>query len=161
MPPSRKEGPPQASPTSLASSSSAASPSRGKEPPQVEAHICMNTSGPHKDTKRQIFESLLQNTHLVYFSIGHQCFHAVSTHCILLVLFGSIVRLRVIMLYIQHPTHPTVWAADIPQCSSGPICLQSSLLSLLLFVCSSLPFFFFFLGWLRPLLLNCVFPPFI
>uniref|UniRef100_A0A665VHB9 TLE family member 2, transcriptional corepressor a n=1 Tax=Echeneis naucrates TaxID=173247 RepID=A0A665VHB9_ECHNA len=34
MPPSRKEGPPQASPTSLASSSSAASPSRGKEPPQ-------------------------------------------------------------------------------------------------------------------------------
>uniref|UniRef100_A0A7N6AXF9 Groucho/TLE N-terminal Q-rich domain-containing protein n=1 Tax=Anabas testudineus TaxID=64144 RepID=A0A7N6AXF9_ANATE len=35
MPPSRKEGPPQASPTSLASSSSAASPSRGKEPPQV------------------------------------------------------------------------------------------------------------------------------
>lgn len=50
MPPSRKEGPPQASPTSLASSSSAASPSRGKEPPQVEAHICMNTSGPHKKT---------------------------------------------------------------------------------------------------------------
>lgn len=36
MPPSRKDGPPQASPTSLASSSSAASPSRGKEPPQVE-----------------------------------------------------------------------------------------------------------------------------
>uniref|UniRef100_A0A671VJA0 Transducin-like enhancer protein 1 n=1 Tax=Sparus aurata TaxID=8175 RepID=A0A671VJA0_SPAAU len=36
MPPSRKEGPPQASPTSLASSSSAASPSRGKEPPQVD-----------------------------------------------------------------------------------------------------------------------------
>ncbi|KAG7283678.1 hypothetical protein CRUP_020451, partial [Coryphaenoides rupestris] len=36
MPPSRKEGPPQASPTSLASSSSAASPSRGKEPPQRE-----------------------------------------------------------------------------------------------------------------------------
>ncbi|KAK7889738.1 hypothetical protein WMY93_025298 [Mugilogobius chulae] len=36
MPPSRKEGPPQASPTSLASSSSATSPSRGKEPPQRE-----------------------------------------------------------------------------------------------------------------------------
>ncbi|TNM87833.1 hypothetical protein fugu_006054 [Takifugu bimaculatus] len=36
MPPSRKDGPPQASPTSLASSSSAASPSRGKEPPQRE-----------------------------------------------------------------------------------------------------------------------------
>uniref|UniRef100_A0A7N8X1J2 TLE family member 2, transcriptional corepressor a n=1 Tax=Mastacembelus armatus TaxID=205130 RepID=A0A7N8X1J2_9TELE len=36
MPPSRKEGPPQASPTSLASSSSAASPSRSKEPPQRE-----------------------------------------------------------------------------------------------------------------------------
>uniref|UniRef100_A0A3P8UDG7 Transducin-like enhancer protein 1 n=1 Tax=Cynoglossus semilaevis TaxID=244447 RepID=A0A3P8UDG7_CYNSE len=36
MPTSRKEGPPQASPTSLASSSSAASPSRGKEPPQRE-----------------------------------------------------------------------------------------------------------------------------
>ncbi|KAJ3598939.1 hypothetical protein NHX12_032902, partial [Muraenolepis orangiensis] len=36
MPPSRKEGPPQASPTSLASSSSAPSPSRGKEPPQRE-----------------------------------------------------------------------------------------------------------------------------
>uniref|UniRef100_A0A3Q3DMR0 Transducin-like enhancer protein 1 n=1 Tax=Hippocampus comes TaxID=109280 RepID=A0A3Q3DMR0_HIPCM len=35
MPPSRKEVPPQASPTSLASSSSAASPSRGKEPTQV------------------------------------------------------------------------------------------------------------------------------
>uniref|UniRef100_A0A669D4C1 Transducin-like enhancer protein 1 n=1 Tax=Oreochromis niloticus TaxID=8128 RepID=A0A669D4C1_ORENI len=35
IPPSRKEGPPQASPTSLASSSSATSPSRGKEPPQV------------------------------------------------------------------------------------------------------------------------------
>ncbi|CAL8269004.1 unnamed protein product [Arctogadus glacialis] len=36
MPPSRKEAPPQASPTSLASSSSAPSPSRGKEPPQRE-----------------------------------------------------------------------------------------------------------------------------
>uniref|UniRef100_A0A8C3G3L2 TLE family member 2, transcriptional corepressor a n=1 Tax=Cyclopterus lumpus TaxID=8103 RepID=A0A8C3G3L2_CYCLU len=36
MPPSRKEGPPQASPASLASSSSAPSPSRGKEPPQRE-----------------------------------------------------------------------------------------------------------------------------
>uniref|UniRef100_A0A672IQJ2 Transducin-like enhancer protein 1 n=1 Tax=Salarias fasciatus TaxID=181472 RepID=A0A672IQJ2_SALFA len=36
MPPSRKEGPPHASPTSLASSSSATSPSRGKEPPQRE-----------------------------------------------------------------------------------------------------------------------------
>uniref|UniRef100_A0A8C2ZTW3 TLE family member 2, transcriptional corepressor a n=1 Tax=Cyclopterus lumpus TaxID=8103 RepID=A0A8C2ZTW3_CYCLU len=36
MPPSRKEGPPQASPASLASSSSAPSPSRGKEPPQVD-----------------------------------------------------------------------------------------------------------------------------
>uniref|UniRef100_A0A673A2C7 Transducin-like enhancer protein 1 n=1 Tax=Sphaeramia orbicularis TaxID=375764 RepID=A0A673A2C7_9TELE len=36
MPPSRKEGPPQASPTSLASSSSATSPSRSKEPPQRE-----------------------------------------------------------------------------------------------------------------------------
>ncbi|XP_030582663.1 transducin-like enhancer protein 2a isoform X5 [Archocentrus centrarchus] len=36
IPPSRKEGPPQASPTSLASSSSATSPSRGKEPPQRE-----------------------------------------------------------------------------------------------------------------------------
>ncbi|KAK2835587.1 hypothetical protein Q5P01_016071 [Channa striata] len=36
IPPSRKEGPPQASPTSLASSSSAASPSRGKDPPQRE-----------------------------------------------------------------------------------------------------------------------------
>uniref|UniRef100_A0A3B5A7C6 Transducin-like enhancer protein 1 n=1 Tax=Stegastes partitus TaxID=144197 RepID=A0A3B5A7C6_9TELE len=36
MPPSRKEGPPQASPTSLASSSSATSPSRGKDPPQRE-----------------------------------------------------------------------------------------------------------------------------
>uniref|UniRef100_A0AAQ5ZRF9 Groucho/TLE N-terminal Q-rich domain-containing protein n=1 Tax=Amphiprion ocellaris TaxID=80972 RepID=A0AAQ5ZRF9_AMPOC len=35
IPPSRKEGPPQASPTSLASSSSATSPSRGKDPPQV------------------------------------------------------------------------------------------------------------------------------
>ncbi|KAK1896801.1 Transducin-like enhancer protein 1, partial [Dissostichus eleginoides] len=34
MPPSRKEAPPQASPASLASSSSAPSPSRGKEPPQ-------------------------------------------------------------------------------------------------------------------------------
>uniref|UniRef100_A0A3B3YBU3 Groucho/TLE N-terminal Q-rich domain-containing protein n=1 Tax=Poecilia mexicana TaxID=48701 RepID=A0A3B3YBU3_9TELE len=36
IPPSRKEGPPQASPTSLASSSSAPSPSRGKDPPQRE-----------------------------------------------------------------------------------------------------------------------------
>ncbi|XP_033937264.1 transducin-like enhancer protein 2a isoform X1 [Pseudochaenichthys georgianus] len=36
MPPSRKEAPPQASPASLASSSSAPSPSRGKEPPQRE-----------------------------------------------------------------------------------------------------------------------------
>uniref|UniRef100_A0A8D0ADT8 TLE family member 2, transcriptional corepressor a n=1 Tax=Sander lucioperca TaxID=283035 RepID=A0A8D0ADT8_SANLU len=36
MPLSRKDGPPQASPASLASSSSAASPSRGKEPPQRE-----------------------------------------------------------------------------------------------------------------------------
>ncbi|XP_058494450.1 transducin-like enhancer protein 2a isoform X1 [Solea solea] len=36
MPPSRKDGPAQASPTSLASSSSAPSPSRGKEPPQRE-----------------------------------------------------------------------------------------------------------------------------
>ncbi|CAG07948.1 unnamed protein product, partial [Tetraodon nigroviridis] len=36
IPPSRKDGPPQASPTSLASSSSAASPSRGKEPLQRE-----------------------------------------------------------------------------------------------------------------------------
>uniref|UniRef100_A0A3Q1EYU6 Transducin-like enhancer protein 1 n=1 Tax=Acanthochromis polyacanthus TaxID=80966 RepID=A0A3Q1EYU6_9TELE len=36
IPPSRKEGPPQASPTSLASSSSATSPSRGKDPPQRE-----------------------------------------------------------------------------------------------------------------------------
>ncbi|XP_041647078.1 transducin-like enhancer protein 2a isoform X2 [Cheilinus undulatus] len=36
MPPSRKEGPPQASPTSLASSSSATSPSRGKDAPQRE-----------------------------------------------------------------------------------------------------------------------------
>uniref|UniRef100_A0A8C5EX32 Transducin-like enhancer protein 1 n=1 Tax=Gouania willdenowi TaxID=441366 RepID=A0A8C5EX32_GOUWI len=34
IPPTRKEGPPQASPTSLASSSSATSPSRGKEPRQ-------------------------------------------------------------------------------------------------------------------------------
>ncbi|KAL0160191.1 hypothetical protein M9458_043916, partial [Cirrhinus mrigala] len=33
LPPSRKEPLPQASPTSLASSSSAASPSRSKEPP--------------------------------------------------------------------------------------------------------------------------------
>lgn len=41
MPLSRKEGPPQASPTSLASSSSATSPSRGKEPPQVNKHTCM------------------------------------------------------------------------------------------------------------------------
>uniref|UniRef100_A0A8C1DV83 TLE family member 2, transcriptional corepressor a n=1 Tax=Cyprinus carpio carpio TaxID=630221 RepID=A0A8C1DV83_CYPCA len=36
LPPSRKEPLPQASPTSLASSSSAASPSRSKEPPPVE-----------------------------------------------------------------------------------------------------------------------------
>ncbi|XP_036377164.1 transducin-like enhancer protein 2a isoform X1 [Megalops cyprinoides] len=36
IPASRKEAPPQASPTSLASSSSAASPSRNKEPPQSE-----------------------------------------------------------------------------------------------------------------------------
>uniref|UniRef100_A0A8C9W5B0 TLE family member 2, transcriptional corepressor a n=1 Tax=Scleropages formosus TaxID=113540 RepID=A0A8C9W5B0_SCLFO len=35
LPPTRKEAPPQASPTSLASSSSAASPSRSKEPPLV------------------------------------------------------------------------------------------------------------------------------
>uniref|UniRef100_A0A8C9WR24 TLE family member 2, transcriptional corepressor a n=1 Tax=Scleropages formosus TaxID=113540 RepID=A0A8C9WR24_SCLFO len=36
LPPTRKEAPPQASPTSLASSSSAASPSRSKEPPLSE-----------------------------------------------------------------------------------------------------------------------------
>lgn len=42
MPLSRKDGPPQASPASLASSSSAASPSRGKEPPQVDIHIYMS-----------------------------------------------------------------------------------------------------------------------
>ncbi|KAA8589963.1 hypothetical protein FQN60_013328 [Etheostoma spectabile] len=36
LPLSRKDGPPQASPASLASSSSATSPSRGKEPPQRE-----------------------------------------------------------------------------------------------------------------------------
>ncbi|KAL4634720.1 transducin-like enhancer of split 2 isoform X1 [Arapaima gigas] len=36
LPPTRKEVPPQASPTSLASSSSAASPSRSKEPPPSE-----------------------------------------------------------------------------------------------------------------------------
>uniref|UniRef100_A0A8C5EV35 Transducin-like enhancer protein 1 n=1 Tax=Gouania willdenowi TaxID=441366 RepID=A0A8C5EV35_GOUWI len=37
IPPTRKEGPPQASPTSLASSSSATSPSRGKEPRQEKS----------------------------------------------------------------------------------------------------------------------------
>lgn len=113
MPPSRKEGPPQASPTSLASSSSAASPSRGKEPPQVDANICMSSRGPHRDKYLNGF-----------CSIGHQCFHAVSTRCILAALFRSIVRLGVIMLYIQHPTQ-SVWAADIPQSSSGPVCPQS------------------------------------
>lgn len=44
IPQSRKEGPPQASPTSLASSSSATSPSRGKEPPQVDENVLSNKS---------------------------------------------------------------------------------------------------------------------
>lgn len=48
MPPSRKDGPPQASPTSLASSSSAASPSRGKEPPQVETDASDRHNGTGK-----------------------------------------------------------------------------------------------------------------
>lgn len=42
---------------------------------------------------------------MIYFSTGHQCFHAVSTHCLLLFCLGSVVHLGVIMVYIQHPTH--------------------------------------------------------
>uniref|UniRef100_A0A8C1QBD4 TLE family member 2, transcriptional corepressor a n=1 Tax=Cyprinus carpio TaxID=7962 RepID=A0A8C1QBD4_CYPCA len=45
LPPSRKEPLPQASPTSLASSSSAASPSRSKEPPPVR--LTLNKCIPH------------------------------------------------------------------------------------------------------------------
>lgn len=45
LPPSRKEPLPQASPTSLASSSSAASPSRSKEPPPV--HILLENAHKH------------------------------------------------------------------------------------------------------------------
>lgn len=131
MPPSRKEGPPQASPTSLASSSSAASPSRGKEPPQVDRHICMNSCAVPWTTQWHKKQNIWMVIADIY---DEQCRTSVLLGCQHMlysaVMLGSIVRLGVIMLYIQHPTH---WglAADIPQHCSGPICPQSYFHSLL------------------------------
>lgn len=131
MPPSRKEGPPQASPTSLASSSSAASPSRGKEPPQVHRHICMNSCAVPWTTQWHKKQNIWMVIADIY---DEQCRTSVLLGCQHMlysaVMLGSIVHLGVIMLCIQHPTH---WglAADIPQHCSGPICPQSYFHSLL------------------------------
>uniref|UniRef100_A0A8C5A998 TLE family member 2, transcriptional corepressor a n=1 Tax=Gadus morhua TaxID=8049 RepID=A0A8C5A998_GADMO len=86
MPPSRKEAPPQASPTSLASSSSAPSPSRGKEPPQVtwDTHTRTRTS----DTHTQIYGLTRTHTYVGHTNTHTQTYGQTLTHT-----------------YVRHNTH--------------------------------------------------------
>lgn len=72
------------------------------------------------------------------------------------VLFGSIVRLGVIMLYIQHPTHTQSGLLTSHSAPQVPSALSHPYWHSFCFV--FVPFFFF-PGWLHPSLLNSFFSP--